>query len=385
MASTLTSRPSGAPYNGLIRNVERMLSATGTHTLIGEEIFLAMLSQERKRSERSAKQFVLLLLDGAQAFAAGAGEEITQQAVASLSTCIRETDIVGWYEEGSVIGVIFTEMGTANEGAIKIILNRVTSALRNNLSVRDINAISISCHLYPEQSEKHRPQKVRLFYHDEHVGAGSRTGAQVMKRALDIVGSATAILMLSPVFLVIAALIKLTSKGPVLFRQNRVGQYGAPFTFLKFRSMYLNSDSKIHQEYVTSFISGKGKRHASKDGGIYKITNDPRVTPLGRFIRRTSLDELPQFFNVLRGDMSLVGPRPPVPYEFEAYDVWHRKRVFEVKPGITGLWQIKGRSRTNFDDMVRLDLQYARNWSIWMDIKILLQTPGAVFSGDGAC
>ena len=117
---------------------------------------------------------------------------------------------------------------------------------------------------------------------------------------------------------------------------------------------------------------------------VYKLTNDPRVTAVGRFLRKTSLDEFPQFWNVLRGEMSLVGPRPPVAYEFEMYDYWHRRRVLELKPGVTGLWQVNGRSRTCFDDMVRLDLRYSQTWSLWLDLKILLATPLAVVAGNGA-
>jgi lipopolysaccharide/colanic/teichoic acid biosynthesis glycosyltransferase len=187
------------------------------------------------------------------------------------------------------------------------------------------------------------------------------------------------------VFLAIAIAIKLTSKGPVLFKQKRVGQYGVGFTFLKFRSMRFLNDPKIHQEYVKRLIAGKDDcKQADGNGGAYKLQHDPRITPLGRFLRRTSLDELPQFFNVLRGDMSLVGPRPPIPYETEVYDIWHRRRFFEVKPGITGLWQVKGRSKVKFDDMVRLDIQYTREWSLGLDLKILLETPGALFFGKGA-
>jgi lipopolysaccharide/colanic/teichoic acid biosynthesis glycosyltransferase len=149
--------------------------------------------------------------------------------------------------------------------------------------------------------------------------------------------------------------------------------------------MYFQSHAKIHQDYVTEFISGDQERaQAGSQSGIYKIKDDPRVTPVGRFLRKTSLDELPQFFNVLKGEMSLVGPRPPIPYEVEKYDIWHRRRFLEVKPGITGLWQVEGRSRTRFDEMVRLDLKYAKTWSPWMDIKILLRTPKAVLRGDGA-
>jgi lipopolysaccharide/colanic/teichoic acid biosynthesis glycosyltransferase len=158
------------------------------------------------------------------------------------------------------------------------------------------------------------------------------------------------------------------------------------FTFLKFRSLYFGSDPKIHQDYVKSFISARPDSVSHKKDGrsVYKLRDDPRITPFGKLLRKTSLDELPQFFNVLSGEMSLVGPRPPVPYEFNSYDRWHRSRLLEMKPGISGLWQVSGRSKTTFDEMVRLDLRYAREWSLWLDIKILLKTPRAVFSGEGA-
>jgi len=184
---------------------------------------------------------------------------------------------------------------------------------------------------------------------------------------------------------VIALAIRLSSKGPVLFKQERLGQFGKKFILLKFRSMRTDCDPRIHQEYVSQFIAGQvDSGSPSGDKTVFKIQADPRVTSVGRFLRKTSLDELPQFWNVLVGEMSLVGPRPPIPYEFTSYDLWHRRRVLEIKPGITGLWQVEGRSRTRFDDMVRLDLKYAQAWSIWLDVKILLQTPGAVLTGEGA-
>jgi len=194
-----------------------------------------------------------------------------------------------------------------------------------------------------------------------------------------------ALVLFSPLLAVIAVMVKLTSKGPVLFKQERLGQFGKTFTFLKFRSMYANNDHKIHQEFMQRLISGAcDGNDEGESRPVYKMKNDPRVTRVGRFLRRTSLDELPQFINVLSGAMSLVGPRPPLAYEYEEYDIWHRRRVLEIKPGITGLWQVKGRSRVRFDDMVRLDLQYARGWSLWLDIPILLKTPRAVVFGDGA-
>ena len=190
----------------------------------------------------------------------------------------------------------------------------------------------------------------------------------------------------APLFLAIAVAIKLTSKGPVFFRQQRIGHFGKPFVFVKFRSMYLNNDPKIHLDYIRQLISGKAEKQPSNGNGkgVYKLTADPRVTRVGAFLRKTSLDELPQLINVLRGEMSLVGPRPPIPYEVDTYQTWHRRRVLEAKPGITGLWQVSGRSRVGFDEMVRLDVRYAMQRSFWLDLKILLLTPRAVILGDGA-
>jgi lipopolysaccharide/colanic/teichoic acid biosynthesis glycosyltransferase len=158
---------------------------------------------------------------------------------------------------------------------------------------------------------------------------------------------------------------------------------------LKFRTMSTGADHAVHREYVTALIKSGGQAETTgrgEDGSpLFKMANDLRVTPLGRVLRKTSLDELPQLWNVLRGDMSLVGPRPPLEYEVEQYQSWHRRRVLEAKPGITGLWQVSGRSRTTFDEMVRLDLRYARSNSLATDIKILLATPAAVIDGRGAC
>jgi lipopolysaccharide/colanic/teichoic acid biosynthesis glycosyltransferase len=208
-----------------------------------------------------------------------------------------------------------------------------------------------------------------------------------LKRTIDFTGSLLGLIFSSPVFLLIALGIKLTSRGPVFFKQERIGQRGERFIFLKFRSMYVNSDEKAHKDYVTKFISfPRENPAASRNNGvpvIYKMEGDRRVTPLGKFLRKTSLDELPQFINVLKGEMSLVGPRPPIPYECDLYDIWHKRRVLELKPGITGLWQVEGRSRRTFNDMVRLDLKYINEWSLWLDFKILLKTPWIMLTGSG--
>jgi lipopolysaccharide/colanic/teichoic acid biosynthesis glycosyltransferase len=165
-----------------------------------------------------------------------------------------------------------------------------------------------------------------------------------------------------------------------------VGEKGKRFSFYKFRSMYWNTDDRIHREYVANLIKGEHEGVNQGDGEkpLYKIKRDPRVTPVGKIIRKLSIDELPQLYNVLKGEMSLVGPRPPLPYEVEKYDSWHLRRILEVKPGITGLWQVDGRSTTSFDEMVRLDLRYARNWSVWLDLKILAKTIKAVLRPSGA-
>jgi exopolysaccharide biosynthesis polyprenyl glycosylphosphotransferase len=294
----------------------------------------------------------------------------------AIGTAMRETDITGWFQHPSVIGVILTTLnGAGKETLQSVVVERIQSILEQHVGSVQAREIEISCHIFPEDGMPNR-----VFYSDQETKRRSRKISEFTKRAMDVVGSLGALIVLLPVFLAIAVLIKWTSPGPVFFRQKRVGQFGKEFTFLKFRSMHTNNDPKIHQEYIRSLI----KEKANHAGGTFKIQNDPRVTRVGRFIRKTSLDELPQFINVLKGDMSLVGPRPPIPYEFESYSLWHRRRIVEARPGITGEWQVYGRSRTSFDDMVRMDLRYIRNQSLWLDLKILLKTPFAVISGDGA-
>jgi undecaprenyl-phosphate galactose phosphotransferase len=189
----------------------------------------------------------------------------------------------------------------------------------------------------------------------------------VYKRVFDFVFAALALAFLAIPLLIIAALIKYTSKGPVFFRTKRIGKDGKPFEFYKFRTMYLNNDDSIHREFISEFIK------QGKDAKVKKITDDPRITRVGKFLRKTSLDELPQLFNVLRGEMSVVGPRPCLPYEWEQYDEWHRRR-FSVIPGCTGLWQVSGRSAVDFNDMVILDLFYIDNMSPLLDLKIIFKT-----------
>ena len=193
---------------------------------------------------------------------------------------------------------------------------------------------------------------------------------KIIKRLLDIIISFIMIVILSPIMLIVAIIIKITSpNGPVLFKQKRVG-LRKNFNFIKFRSMQPNAE-KLHQEYIKKY------------GNMFKLKNDPRVTRFGSFLRKTSLDELPQFFTVLKGDMSIVGPRPPMPQEVELYSANEKKRL-GVKPGITGLWQVSGRSNTSFDEWVRLDIFYIENWSLWLDISIMVKTLWAIVKKRGA-
>ncbi len=351
-------------------------------SILDEKSFRQMIAVERKRTERSRQPFLLMLLDAGGC--SPSNGNVLAEVLSALSLATRDTDVTGWYETSSVVGVMFTEISTDDRSSIvSTVMNRVSETLKNSLAPQSFSQLSISLHVFPEDWNQDTSQGNPTLYPDLLHLHASQSAARTVKRIMDIAGSAAALLFLAPVFLVVAVLVKLSSKGPILFKQERLGQFGKPFTFLKFRSMYVNNDHKVHQTFIKRVIKGEHEG-ISEDGNnvVYKMTNDPRITRIGRIIRRASLDELPQFINVLKGEMSLVGPRPPIAYECEVYDIWHRRRVLEVKPGITGLWQVKGRSRVRFDEMVRLDLQYARNWSLWLDIQILLRTPRALFSDD---
>ncbi len=365
-------------------------SPSGTNrNVLDEQSFHRIIALERKRTERSRKPFLLMLLDAANCSPFNQNGKVVSEISSLVSVLSRETDVTGWYKSSTVVGVLFTEIG--NENSTKIanaISARVRAALRRSLTEEQFSQIRISLYRFPEDWDRdisQRPSDPAL-YPDLLRREQARTFSHIAKRTMDIAGSALALVVLAPLFLVIAVAIKASSEGPVFFRQERRGQYGAPFVFLKFRSMYINNDAGVHEKYVRELIAGQAERKPSNGDceGVFKLTGDARVTSVGRILRRTSLDELPQFVNVFKGEMSLVGPRPPIEYEVDAYDLWHRRRLLEAKPGMTGLWQVNGRSRIKFDDMVRLDLTYARTWTPWLDMKILMRTPRAVVLGDGA-
>ena len=363
--------------------------------LLSEERFRQMLCRERKRSERSRKHLLLMLIDEKGAIPVKGEATFLRQVADCLKETMRETDLLGWYEANSVFGVIFTELGQTDiKVAMNVIQAKITASLQKSFKSSQLNKIFVSFYAFPDGWEGNGNGEGHSInpslYPDLFEAKERKRLSLFVKRAMDVAGSSVALVLSAPIFVVLAGAIKLTSKGPVFYRQERIGQYGVRFEFLKFRSMKVSNDAGTHKDYMKNFIAGNAAPVANNGNGngsgntVYKITNDPRVTWIGKIMRRTSLDELPQFWNTLKGEMSLVGPRPPIPYEIEAYDVWHRRRLLEVKPGITGLWQVHGRSRTTFNEMVRLDLQYSRTWSPLLDTKILLQTPRAVISGDGA-
>jgi lipopolysaccharide/colanic/teichoic acid biosynthesis glycosyltransferase len=333
--------------------------------VLGEEDFHRTIARERRRSERSQRPFVLLLIDTASPEADAEQGRLLLELLSALQGATRETDVTGWYKTNAVVGIMFTEIPLDNDAVLSTILSRIGTVVRDRFDTDHYSRVKFSFHVFPDDwnsQDPGRPSNPTL-YPDLEKRQTSNRMSRATKRMIDVLGSLSLLMVLSPVFVLIAAAIKLSSRGPVLFRQKRIGEHGTAFTFLKFRSMYVNNDASQHKEYVRQLIAGQ----------------------VGRVLRRTSLDELPQLINVLCGQMSLVGPRPPLPYEVEAYATWHRRRLLEAKPGITGLWQVHGRSRVEFDDMVRLDLRYARDCSPLLDLKILLQTPKAVMSGDGAC
>jgi exopolysaccharide biosynthesis polyprenyl glycosylphosphotransferase len=349
------------------------------------EYFHMALYQERKRRERSKRSMHLMLID-IMRITEDEQSEAVRTISRRLASLIRETDLKGWYSEGQVIGVIFTEFNAFDDQAM---LAKIKDDLERKLPPEQMQVIGFSMHGFPREQDVDRSEMTtpQALYPEVKKKYDAKGGPFLVKRLMDIVGGIAGLVLFSPFFLAIPLLIKATSPGPVLFRQQRVGLYGKHFLFLKFRTMYVDNDSRVHEDYIKKLIAGKAGAEGGDGAGlkpVYKITNDKRVTPIGELLRKTSLDELPQFINVLLGDMSLVGPRPPIPYEVQNYDIWHRCRVVEVKPGITGLWQVMGRSTTSFDEMVRLDIKYSREWSIWLDLKILIMTPWVVLKGKGA-
>ena len=392
------------------------------------------LQEERRRAERSGLPFTMLSIDILELVDSAKKHPHLNllQIKEGVSDIVREncriSDIKAWYDD-TTLKILLPETSMTDANVLSDKLNeKFNNGFCSSFGLENIfdfknNMMTTSFPETIKNLESIPEEKTRTVDNQEATQAQNPSGAKGtsttltmkwdpmnkmsltwplysdilngtnkpkvekwIKRAMDITGALVGIILFSPIMLVIAILIKTTSCGPILFRQERMGFFGKKFTFLKFRSMYSDCSDDRHREYVTNLIKNNvNSTHQDLDSNpLYKMDDDPRITPFGMFLRKSSLDELPQLFNVLKGEMSLVGPRPPIPYEVEKYENWHFRRVLEVKPGITGLWQVEGRSSTTFDEMVRLDIAYVNNFSLWLDLKILFKTIWVVFTAKGA-
>jgi lipopolysaccharide/colanic/teichoic acid biosynthesis glycosyltransferase len=352
---------------------------------LNEPEFRRFLIRERKRSDRTKSPLLLVLIDVSVLAQRDMSSHLMHKKIREgLENRSREVDLRGWYKESQEIGILYSDIRVdAVDGIITKLKHGIKAVFGENLC----RTITVRHMVYPldvAQCPLTSEIERSILYPEEDLASPSTRLQRALKRFTDISLAASALVIFAPVFAVIAALIKLSSPGPVIYRQERLGYGGKRFKLYKFRSMKSNCETGSHKDFVLALIKGS-PTDSRADTGIYKIVNDPRITRIGQILRKTSLDELPQLFNVLKGEMSLVGPRPPIPYEAEAYAPWHRRRLLEAIPGITGLWQIEGRSQTSFDDMVRMDIRYSTSWSLWLDIKLLFKTPVSVFIGKGAC
>jgi len=360
--------PDAPPYSTLI-------PARMDTYFLGERLFKDALVRERRQADRQAAPFAVLVVDRIRRPSDGSAWVPIVRAVSAVKG---DAEVAGWLEKDAALGLLLPEASAKRALKVKWRLRR---EIATRLGVGALGGLSTRLYAHGLESAAIGAAfpPVDLLI-DAFVPPRHHPVRDAAKRGLDVVGSVVLLATFAPVWLVVFAIVKSTSPGPAIYRQVRVGRRGEPFTMLKFRTMHVNAGDGIHKDYMDWFISSSGQqpRNGSE---VFKLTNDPRITPLGRALRHISMDEVPQFLNVLRGEMSLVGPRPPLPSEVARYQPWHRRRVLEAKPGITGLWQVKGRSRTTFDEMVRMDLEYARTHSLWTDLKLLAATPIAMFKG----
>ncbi|GAB4367479.1 MAG: hypothetical protein Kow00128_11990 [Deltaproteobacteria bacterium] len=366
----------------VLSNSRKKNSFQGIHP---SPLFHALIEKERARAERTGVKFSLACFDVSKLN--GTAMDALRRLAATLEGRTRDTDEVGWFDD-SCIGVLLA--GTGEDGA------RIYAKDIQSKSFDDSAPVECRVYTYPSlwfssKGNGNGSDHLDLPRQRKEGGNGSSMDMKrakeppetlhelvskkmpAWKRAIDILGSATGLILLSPLFLLVAALIKIVSPGPVFFRQDRVGHAGKLFTFLKFRTMHVNNDATVHKQYLSTLIRG--------DQAMEKLDadRDPRIIRFGRFLRQSCIDELPQLINVFRGDMSLVGPRPCLPYEAQEYLLWHARR-FDTVPGMTGLWQVNGKNKTTFKEMIRYDIAYSRQMSPWLDFSILLKTIPTVFS-----
>ena len=353
------------------------------HGIHPTERFRDLIERERSRTDRTGICFSLVV------FKLKGRKRDTYHTLYHLATLllsrVRTSDEIGWFDRTSLAVLL---IGSGEAGAAKF-GQKVTASLPEGVAVP-----TVSVYLYPNKREGEEQVQPRK---DDVTEAGSVAAIPpipiteytalpedaampsvffrqlpLWKDILDVLLSLIALILLSPLFLLIGVYIKIADPGPVFFRQDRIGFRGKKFECWKFRTMKVNNDAAAHEEYLKSLIKGGDQAMIKLDA-----KKDPRIIPLGWILRQSGLDELPQLVNVLRGDMSLVGPRPCLPYEAKEYDQWHAER-FDTAPGLTGLWQVSGKNRTTFKDMMRFDIRYSRRMSFWMEIQILFKTFPAI-------
>lgn len=353
-----------------------------------KEVFRKVIDRERDRANRTGEFFSLVVFVLPDHSERQKTLTILNDILASR---VRSIDAIGWFDHQHV-GILLPETDSAGAQtfASKIDLGILPAQVFLDYEIFTYPSDNLTdpqktaLYLFTGKSE-HEPggtaacggrihNKIKTHGSVDYVFNLSR---RLLKRGFDLAGASVFLLLFSPLFMVVAVVIKIVSPGPVFYKQQRIGYGGQPFTFLKFRTMRPDSDSREHQKHLASLIKGASGKNIC-DAPMAKLDHDPQIIPFGRILRKTCMDELPQLFNVLRGDMSLVGPRPPIPYEVKEYDSWHRGR-FNALPGMTGLWQVSGKNKLSFREMVRLDIRYTRERSLWMDIKILFRTPLAIF------
>ncbi len=350
--------------------------------LLPKEVFRKIIDRERDRANRTGEIFslvVYLLPD------VDKNSETLHLLADTLSSSMRSIDAAGWLDSQH-LGVLLpeTDLTGAQRFAKKINHESMSLKFLANYEVLSYPSEALINPENTSHSDGVAHSKAHTFLWDEwHIPHAQRNvdymfclTKRLFKRCFDFIGASVCLLLLSPFFLCVAIYIKVVSPGPIFFKQQRIGYGGHPFTFLKFRTMRQGADSSEHQAYLATLINGDSdKKDADKP--MVKLDHDPQIIPGGNLLRKSCLDELPQLFNVLLGEMSLVGPRPPIPYEVKEYHSWHRGR-FNALPGMTGLWQVSGKNRLTFREMVRLDIRYAKERSLWLDVKILFRTPLAI-------
>ncbi len=339
--------------------------------LLPPEAFSRELRHERLRAQRGGNPFAVVLFRPHSADAQAG-------LIAAIFAVVRESDRKGlvFANEAWRVAVLLDD--TDRSGA-----ERILRDVRAQLPAQHA-AYETDVWVFPDdwshgeavdETTQAQPAEGAGRPSDEWLRrSGLPSPLPLWKRALDVGVSGATLLLLSPVLLAVAVWVRVVSPGPILFTQTRVGYLGKPFTVFKFRTMRVNADTSQHRAHLARLVNAED---TGEEAAMLKLENDPQIIPGGRLLRKTAVDELPQLLNVLRGDMSLVGPRPPIPYEVAEYAYWHGGR-FDAVPGMTGLWQVSGKNNLSFREMVRLDIRYAQRRSLWLDVRIILMTPKAI-------